>query len=402
MAEELDLHLFELARAEGEVARRDLVAEALADLGDAERDADARAVHDVLEVDEDALGRFGAEKCGIFLAAEGADDGLEHQVEFARRRQRAQFLGLGAQHLREVLDRGQRHKRAFPFQVGDVLAAQVEELEGLLLGLGQTFLALGLHGHEDLLALGLDPAAPDLIVAIAFLGLLAIDHEIMEKIVMARALPHLRIHDDGAIEADHLKRRRRTWQRGQVVMAGDHVAPPGFLDVALQLDAERAVIPEAVEAAVDFARRKDEAAAFAQRDEFFHVHGCSSFGYVNDSRRRLRAQADCRPGVEFDLGHTKASRLDLGNCGMNCCFERDPFAVEMNPGLAVAGHGSAIVATSCEQSVGLVIAEFRRIFQDNIKFVRLHQWNPFNADSHRRDVECNLHGFQAPAACRKL
>ena len=37
VAEELDLHLLELARAEGAVLRRDLVAERLADLGDAER-----------------------------------------------------------------------------------------------------------------------------------------------------------------------------------------------------------------------------------------------------------------------------------------------------------------------------------------------------------------------------
>ena len=35
--EELHLHLLELERAEDEVARRDLVAERLADLGDAER-----------------------------------------------------------------------------------------------------------------------------------------------------------------------------------------------------------------------------------------------------------------------------------------------------------------------------------------------------------------------------
>ena len=59
-------------------------------------------------------------------------------------------------------------------------------------------------------------------------------------------------------------------------MAGDHVAPPGFLDVPLQLDAQRAVVPEAVEAAVDFARLKEKAAPFAQRDQFFHVHDDSS------------------------------------------------------------------------------------------------------------------------------
>ena len=74
MAEELDLHLLELARAEREVARRDLVAEALAHLGDAERHADARAVEHVLEVDEDALGRLGPQEGGVFLAAQRADD----------------------------------------------------------------------------------------------------------------------------------------------------------------------------------------------------------------------------------------------------------------------------------------------------------------------------------------
>ena len=51
-------------------------------------------------------------------------------------------------------------------------------------------------------------------------------------------------------------RLRGARRRGEVVVAGDHVAPPGFLDVPLQLDAERAVVPEAVEAAVDLARLK--------------------------------------------------------------------------------------------------------------------------------------------------
>ena len=80
------------------------------------------------------------------------------------------------------------------------------------------------------------------------------------------------MHDDRAIEADHFIGRGGAGQRGQVVVAGDHVAPPGFLDVALELDAERAVIPEAVEAAVDFARLKQEASPLAQRDEFVHFH----------------------------------------------------------------------------------------------------------------------------------
>src|SRR5262245_55159391 len=50
VAEELHFHLLELSRAEGEVARRDLVAEALADLSDSEGDFDADGVDNVFEV----------------------------------------------------------------------------------------------------------------------------------------------------------------------------------------------------------------------------------------------------------------------------------------------------------------------------------------------------------------
>ena len=86
MAEELDLHLLELARAEREIPRRDLVAKALAHLRDAERHAHPRAVAHVLEIDEDALGRFRPQERRVFFAAHRADDRLEHQVEFARLR----------------------------------------------------------------------------------------------------------------------------------------------------------------------------------------------------------------------------------------------------------------------------------------------------------------------------
>src|SRR6058998_2011180 len=49
MTEELDLHLLELAATERVVARIDLIAERLADLGDTERQLEAGAVEDVLE-----------------------------------------------------------------------------------------------------------------------------------------------------------------------------------------------------------------------------------------------------------------------------------------------------------------------------------------------------------------
>ena len=100
----------------------------------------------------------------------------------------------------------------------------------------------------------------------------AIDHFVDEQIVMPRALPNLRVHDDRAFDADHFVRFRRAGGSDQVVVTRDHVAPPGFFDVALKLNPQRPVVPKPVEAAVDFARLKNKASPFAQRDEFVHVH----------------------------------------------------------------------------------------------------------------------------------
>src|SRR4051794_7364808 len=85
--EELHLHLLELARAEEEVPRRDLVAEALADLRDPERRLDAHRRRDVLEVDEDPLRGLGPEVGARRVFAHRPDVRLEHQVELARVRQ---------------------------------------------------------------------------------------------------------------------------------------------------------------------------------------------------------------------------------------------------------------------------------------------------------------------------
>ena len=83
LAEELEFHLLELAGTEDEVAGRDLVAEGLADLADAERRLLARGVHDVRVVDEDALGGFGAQVVQAGLVVDGAQVGLEQAGEGA-------------------------------------------------------------------------------------------------------------------------------------------------------------------------------------------------------------------------------------------------------------------------------------------------------------------------------
>ncbi len=82
--EELHLHLLELADAEEEVARCDLVPERLADLCDAERRLASRELGDVLEVDEDALRGLRAEVRRGALVLQCADVRLEHEVELPR------------------------------------------------------------------------------------------------------------------------------------------------------------------------------------------------------------------------------------------------------------------------------------------------------------------------------
>src|SRR5512134_1057296 len=59
--EELELRLLELARAEGEVARIDLVAEGLADLGDPEGDLLPGGLAHAFEVVEDGLAGLRAQ-----------------------------------------------------------------------------------------------------------------------------------------------------------------------------------------------------------------------------------------------------------------------------------------------------------------------------------------------------
>src|SRR5262245_49623700 len=112
MTKELDLHLLELARTEGEVPRRDLIAETLAHLRDAEWDAHPRTVDYVLEVDEDPLGRLRPQEGRVFLAAQRSDNRLEHQIELAWRRQGAEFLGVRPEDLAEIPDRRERDERS--------------------------------------------------------------------------------------------------------------------------------------------------------------------------------------------------------------------------------------------------------------------------------------------------
>src|SRR5437762_11722925 len=84
----------------------------------------------------------------------------------------------------------------------------------------------------------------DLVRSVAFACQQAIDHRIAERAGVAAGLPDLRVHDDSGFETN------------DVPAVLGHAAPPKVLHVALQLSTERAVVPESVDAAVNFRRLK--------------------------------------------------------------------------------------------------------------------------------------------------
>src|SRR5690606_18760832 len=82
--------------------------------------------------------------------------------------------------------------------------------------------------------------ALDVVGAEAVLAVLAVDHRVREGGDVAAGLPDLRVHDDRCVDAD------------DVVPLLHHRLPPGALDVVLHLHAQRTVVPEASDTAVNF------------------------------------------------------------------------------------------------------------------------------------------------------
>src|SRR3989338_3703254 len=80
-----DLHLLELARAEQEIARRYFVAERLPYLCDSERQLRVERVDDILEVDENAASRLGAQIRNGRIVLACTYLRLEHHIELAHR-----------------------------------------------------------------------------------------------------------------------------------------------------------------------------------------------------------------------------------------------------------------------------------------------------------------------------
>src|SRR4051812_16243446 len=208
--EELHLHLLELERPEDEIARRDLVAEGLADLRDSERRLLAAEAEDVLEVDEDALRGLGPEVRPVRFVLHRADEGLEHQVE--------------------------------PARLGELAAAD-----------GTPDLALGVLVAELLLT--------EVVLAKAPLALPEALHErVGEAGEMPGGLPDPGVLDDRGVERD------------DVIPFLEHRAPPLALHVVLQQDAVVAVVVGVPESAVDLRGGEDESAPLAEGDDLVEGH----------------------------------------------------------------------------------------------------------------------------------
>src|SRR5438309_1245242 len=220
--EVLHLHLLELARAEDEVARGDLVAERLANLCDPERELLSRRLLDVLEVDEDGLRRLRPEpgdRCGVL---DGAHERLEHQVELPGVRE----LALAA-----------------------VRAGHPGEVELLRPPIGRELIAFR-----------------QVIQAEPLPAVAALDQRVGEVLDVSRRFPYARMHEDGAVQPD------------DVVTQLDHRAPPRSLHVVLELDAERTEVPRRTRAAVDLARGEHEAASLRERRDLLADIVCHETG----------------------------------------------------------------------------------------------------------------------------
>ena len=76
--EELQLHLLELPGPEGKIARRDLIAKRLADLGNAERNLLTGRLQHVLELGENGLRGFRTQIGDILVRLNGTHIGLQH------------------------------------------------------------------------------------------------------------------------------------------------------------------------------------------------------------------------------------------------------------------------------------------------------------------------------------
>ena len=261
LAEELHLHLLKLAHAEDELSGHDLVAEGLADLGNAEGQLHASRLLYVEVVDEDALCGLRTQIDRIVGVGSGTKLSGEHEVELAyvgpvlRSADRAddalveddllQFLQVGALHglrvaLVEVV--------ALLLVVEDAGIGGTEFLlvEALAKSLGSLLYLL-----VNLLLILADLVLDEVVGTVALLRVAVVDQGVVECVDMAAGLPHRGVHEDGGVDTD------------DVGMEEHHGLPPVLLDIIFQLHAVLTVVVNGGETIIDFRTRKDKAILFA-------------------------------------------------------------------------------------------------------------------------------------------
>ena len=308
--EEFQFHLLKLAGAERVIARGDFVAEGFADLRDAEGDFDPRGIEDVLELHENGLRRLGAEVANIILTLDGTVVGAEHQVEWTRSGQFAAAVRARCDQTRDghlfggekFVELGGIRRTAALLDFlrkpgnGHIRIADQREIGGELLAFALAPLekdrrleAIGARFNQ--LRNGLRPIllrhhGPPLVGPYQLLAVFAGAHRVAEGVHVAAGRPNGRMHDDAGIQTD------------DIVAVARHGLPPCVAKVALQFRAHRTVIPETVEAAVDFGGLENETAPLAEADDLFHPL-LSFFGHerqiVAVRARRVTPEVSVRP-----------------------------------------------------------------------------------------------------------
>ena len=149
---------------------------------------------------------------------------------------------MGAQHHVEVTRFGPVAAGA-AVRAHDVLQAVLRQLVAMLFGIG----LLKLVGTMALVAVE------------------AFDQRVVEHGHVAGSHPHGRREDDGRVDAHH------------VTSGDDHGTPPFALDIVLQRDAKRTVIPCGTGSAVDFTGGEHKAATLREGYDFIE------FGYSHNA-----------------------------------------------------------------------------------------------------------------------
>ena len=227
LAEEFEFHLLELACAEGEVARCNLVSEGLTDLADAEGNLLPGSALHVLKVHKDTLCRLRAQVDRVLCVLGHTLEGLEHEVELAD--------------VREVV----------------LAAARARNLVLLDIGL-HLLVAPAVHAGLELYAVLRRVVLNQLVRAEALVTALAVHERIREAADVTGGNPGLGVHENRAIHADIV---------GRLL---NKLLPPGSLHVVLKLHAEIAVVPGICESAVDFRTRIDKSSRLCECHDFFH------------------------------------------------------------------------------------------------------------------------------------